>query len=242
MSTHATPPGVFGGSYASDRRAKPELLFRLRARAAVAAYAARRYLGRSSHLSILDMGCADGEALRYLDALLPRSGITGVEYSLELIGAARGMPASIVMVEGDCTRLPPSLAADSFDMVSALALLEHLQSPLDAVRQAHAALKPAGIFVATCPAPAWERLSSRAGMLREDHYVSDMGKSAMIRTVAAAGFSVLEYRRFMWAPLSALSYCGIEIPPETSLRLDRVLGAFRIVNWLFVNQFIVGRK
>jgi SAM-dependent methyltransferase len=234
--------GVLGGEYAEGRKIRPEMIFRLRTRARLAASAARRYLGNREGLRILDMGCAEGRTLAEMDRLLPGSRMLGIEYSPELIEAADGLAENIVLRRGDITHLPDDIEPGSFDMVTALAVLEHLVSPVAAVEQAARVLRPGGIFVATSPSPAWGRASAKAGLLEDDSHESDITKKAMARMVRDAGLEPVRYRRFMWAPIASIPYLRIPVSPGFALGVDRFIYSLKICNCLFVNQAIIARK
>jgi hypothetical protein len=46
----------------------------------------------------------------------------------------------------------------------------------------------------------------------------------------------------MWAPLSFLPYLNINLSVRFSLAIDRFIEQLKVLNWLFVNQFVVGKK
>ena len=51
-----------------------------------------------------------------------------------------------------------------------------------------------------------------------------------------------EFGKFMWAPISFLPYLGVRVSPGMSLKIDALVGKLKIFNFLFVNQFVIGRK
>lgn len=234
--------GTLNREYSDRRKTRPELKFRLWSRAQVVEAAAKKYLRRTENLHILDMGSAEGKTILALNEMLPDCHFTGVEYSGELIREAPLLPSNIRLIKGDITRLPAGLHNEEFDVVSALAVLEHLRTPSDALSEAYRVLQTGGILVATCPEPAWDAVSSRAGLLDGDHHTIKMNKRHMKEIVANAGFKILEYRRFMWAPTSCLPYMSIPLSFRAAARIDRVVVRCLIFNWLFVNQLVVGIK
>lgn len=234
--------GVLDERYATSRKTKPALQFRLSARAQVVADAVSRYASANAGLRILDMGAAEGRTLLTLDRLVPGNRLIGVEYSGELISSAPALPENVRLVEGDVTALPESLRAESFDVVSALAVLEHLNHPDQALREAWRMLRPGGLFVATSPVPFWDSLSGRLGLLKGDQHRTEMTRKTMIRFVQNAGFDLVQYRRFMWAPVSFLPYLRVPLSARLAAGLDRWIGAVRVLDWLFVNQVVIGQK
>lgn len=234
--------GVFGADFAEDRGKKPHLKFRLKTRARIVAEAARRYLDTTTGLAVMDMGAAEGRTLAQTSSLMPGSTFTGVEYSQELVDSAVDLPGNVRLIRGDITRLPDQFRANSFDVVSALAVLENLESPADAVREAARVLKPGGLFVATVPEPTWCRVCRKLGIRKVVCDVTDVGKGLVVETLEDAGLDLVEFRRFMWAPIAALAYLHLPTSPSFCLACDRGISSLRIFDWLFVNQSVVGRK
>jgi hypothetical protein len=103
-------------------------------------------------------------------------------------------------------------------------------------------LKPGGIFIATCPVPFWDHLSGSLGLHKDEYHAWDMRKQQLTRLLRAAGFSQIQYGRFMWAPVSFLPYLYISISPKLSVSIDRLIPKVLLLNWLFVNQYAIGQK
>ena len=234
--------GVMGAEYARERERAPALRFRLAVRAEIVVRAARRNLGRDRGLRVLDMGCAEGRTLRYLSGRLKNSIFLGVEYSPELLGMAEPLPGNINLRHGDVQALPEDIEEASFDLVSALAVLEHLGDPAAAVREAYRMLKPGGLFVATSPISLWDGLAGRFGLLDGEHHCSDMTQARLRDIAGAAGMESLDYHRVMFAPVAFLPYLRVPVSPGVSLGIDRRVERLRILNWLFVNQAIVAAR
>ena len=234
--------GILDKTYAEDRQKKPQLVFRYKVRARIVANAAKRYLATSKPLYVLDFGSAEGLTLLELSSLLPFGTYIGVEYSGELLKCIPELLPNIRIIKGDVTDLPEGIKGESYDIVSALALLEHLSHPLKAVQEAASVLRPGGIFIATCPNPFWDTVSAHLGLLQGEHHETEMNRERMIYVVEKAGMEVLAYELFMWAPIGVLPYMKLPIPPLFSLTLDRIIRSVKIFDWLFVNQCIIARK
>jgi hypothetical protein len=56
------------------------------------------------------------------------------------------------------------------------------------------------------------------------------------------GLKVEEFGKFMWAPISFLPYLGVRVSPGVSLKIDALVRMLKIFTFLFVNQFVIGRK
>jgi SAM-dependent methyltransferase len=234
--------GILNQPYAFDRINKPELIYRYKVRARIVSDAAKRYLGEKSNLKILDFGSAEGLTLLELNELLPNSSFLGIEYSEELIQCAPKLPENIRIIYGDVCCLGKNVKNESYDVVSALAILEHLPNPLKAVSEAVNILQPGGLFIATCPNPLWDDISTTLGLLQDDQHETDFDKKGLINIIGSAGLEFLAFDRFMWAPISVLPYMKIPISPLLSLKLDRIIRSLKLFNFLFVNQCIIARK
>ncbi len=239
--------GILDASYAEDRSQRPEFVFRYRVRARIAAAAARDLMPEADSLRILDLGSAEGRTLLELDQVLNGqtlgvAELLGIEAASDLLANRPDLPPHIRIVRGDVTRLPDVVEAGTFDLVSALALLEHLSAPGKAISEAARALRSGGLFVATCPHPFWDAVSTRLGLLAEDQHELRLDREILSALVAEAGLELLTYRRFMWAPVGFLPYLKIRVSPELALAVDRWIGAIRLFDGLFVNQAVIARK
>jgi SAM-dependent methyltransferase len=235
--------GVMDGDYARDRRATPVLVFRYQSRALVAADAVRDRMPNRTDVRVLELGAAEGRTLLHLRELLGGAGtFHGVELSDELLAQAPPLPANTKLFRGDVTALPPELEPASYDLVTALAVLEHLPDPAACAREAHRMLRPGGVFVATCPNPFWDRIAGRLGMVEDDAHEQQLDGPAMVDMLRAAGFTDIEYRPFMWAPVGSLPYLRVRVPPRLGLTVDRWVRKLRVFNAGFVNQAVVATK
>jgi SAM-dependent methyltransferase len=204
---HDSQAGVMDESYARLRRTSPALRFRLQGRALVVVRAWMKHGGHRTP-RILDLGAAEGRTLVEIAGQLGHGHHVGVELDDGLIAAGGRLPFGIRLIKGDVCALPDSLDCGSFDIVSLLAVLEHLQSPIAALREAGRMLHPGGIMVATCPNPTWDRVAGRLGLVRDDHHVQRLNLYALRELVTQAGLEIVEARRFMWAPVASLAYLG----------------------------------
>ncbi|HUT92239.1 MAG TPA: class I SAM-dependent methyltransferase [Thermoguttaceae bacterium] len=221
---------------------KPHLEFRYKARASIVARNAERFLDTEAALSVLDLGCAEGLTLIDMCNLLPVREAIGVEYSDDILRLAPPLPENITLLRGDVNKLPERIPSSYFDLVSALAILEHVRDPIQVASEALRVLRPGGLFIATSPRPFWDNLSSRLGLHRgEDHRV-ELGRSLLVETLERAGFEVVDYTRFMFAPVAFVPYLKIAVSPSLAQRFDDAVRVLRVLDGFFVNQCIVGRK
>jgi len=234
--------GVMDDTYAADRKRKKHLIFRYRVRARAVEAAAKQHLDLTKPLRILDFGSADGLTLLELSQLIPNATYLGIEYSEKLIISAPKLPKNIRIIKGDVMDLPKEAKHEPYDLVTALAVLEHLPDPQKAVNEAADTLRPGGIFVATCPHPFWEKASTKLGFLKDDQHTTELNMEKMSELALKAGLEVLSRRPFMWAPTTLTPYLGVTVPPQTSLKTDQFLASLRILDWSFTNQCITARK
>lgn len=244
MTEHETPAGVMDATYAEGRRRRPHLEFRFQVRARVAVELYRRRGPRADSHRVLDLGAADGRTLARIRELLEGHGdYHGVELSDSLLAVASDLPANVTLLRGDITALPDELKSGSYDLCTALAVLEHLREPLRAMTEAYRMLRPGGVFVATCPHPIWDEIADRLGMLlADDAHEEKLGKRELLEYARRAGFEDAAFEPFMWAPLGALPYVGVRVPPDLALRIDRWVQRVPFSDFGFVNQALVGTK
>jgi SAM-dependent methyltransferase len=242
MPTAKQPLGVMTADYGVDRRHKPHLIFRLRSRALMAADAFRRFTPDASGPSILDLGAAEGATLAEVHRLLSARRSLGIEYAAELIEKAPALPEGCELVQGDVTEPSPRVTEASFDLVLALAVLEHLVEPAKLFVEAHRALKPGGIFVATCPSGTWDHISGLLRLHPDEHHEKEFDRALFETLAGAAQLRPLEYRRFMFAPVAFLPYLRVPVSPRLQRSVDAAIGALRFLNFGFVNQLFVAQK
>lgn len=236
-------PGVLGGGYAHDRRVRPHLAFRAASRARVAVEAFIERSGKPSHdqaVHVLELGAAEGLTLAEIRRLLGVAGDNlGVEASEELVALS---VAGVDLVHGDVLDLPAAVPAGRFHLCTALAVLEHLSAPELALRGALSRLRPGGVFVASCPEPAWDAIASRLGLLDDDSHQQRLDLDGLVKLLQSEGFVRVETRRFMFAPVAFLPYLGVRVDPGRALALDARLRRFEALGFAFVNQAVIAEK
>lgn len=137
---------------------------------------------------VLDIGCAGGDFIyAFREQGIAAYGIDPSEYGLRhSVKAAQGYLCQAV-----AEALP--FGQDSFDLVTAYHVVEHLQNPNYFIGEARRILKPGGIlFITTTIAPLgvvrpWQILRIQ----RDTTHVSLCSKSYWVRTFEARGFRLV---------------------------------------------------
>ncbi len=105
------------------------------------------YYPRTGQLQILDIGCGTGAML---DELKPFGDVVGADFSPEALQfcVTRGAPADLA--RADVRRLP--FAGGTFDVVTAMDIIEHIDDDKAAAAEIFRVLKPGGRLLVTVPA------------------------------------------------------------------------------------------
>jgi len=147
-------------------------------------------------LPALDVGCGPGGMLLELQRSRPT---VGLDLSLEALKFARGRGCRW-LVRGDAQKLP--VKPNSFGLITALDLLEHLEDDLRALKEMRTALAPGGKLLLTVPALKflWSEHDEALGHKRR-YSISELR-----RKVREAGFEIerLTYAIFLLLPPTAL--------------------------------------
>jgi SAM-dependent methyltransferase len=104
-----------------------------------------RYGNKVKEPRALDIGCAYGYFLGFLDDL--EFGTFGTDVSHYAIKQATGFTKAKTLISDLQTGLP--FKTNTFDLVTMFSLMAHLEMPLKALREIHRVLKPNGIFILT---------------------------------------------------------------------------------------------
>lgn len=235
--------GVLDKKYADARKKKLHLSFRYKERALVAASIIRKHHG-DHPVHLVDFGASEGRTLLEMRRLLGGEGTyIGIEYDQSLIESAPELPRGVSLLQGDISKLE-ILPNQSADAVTALAVLEHLTDPLQALKEAERILKPGGLFVATAPNPFWDHAADMFGMsaFGGEHHEIELDERSFRGLLEKTGFEYVTFFPFMWVVLGFLPYLKIPMSASFAWKTDQILQRLRIVNWSFVNQCFVARK
>ncbi|KAJ6442625.1 ubiE/COQ5 methyltransferase [Purpureocillium lavendulum] len=99
-------------------------------------------------MTILDVGCGPGSITIDLARLVPQGHVTGVEYVADPLDGARALAASqgvgnVTFAVADVHALP--FSDNSFDVVHAHQVLQHIADPVKALKEMRRVAKPGGL-------------------------------------------------------------------------------------------------
>lgn len=147
--------------------------------------------------SVLEIGCASGNMLRYyLDQKVTRA--TGVEYVPAVAEVARRRCPEARILSGDVDLVPLDELGDKYDLLLGSFVLEHVTDPWYSLRRLATLLRPGGQFVGALPNVRhwsvtlplilngkWEYVDE--GILDRTHY-RFFTRSTIIELLTATGF------------------------------------------------------
>jgi SAM-dependent methyltransferase len=173
--------------------------------------------GLTAGLRVLDVGCGAGNMIHHLS----RYGqVKGVEIDPRPIAVARQRGYEVE--QGDATQ-PLPFEAGSFDLVSALDLIEHNKDDMAILRECYRLLSPGGHVVITVPAFMW--LWSNNDVINA--HVRRYTAGELRDKLQQVGFRIrrMTYNNFLVFPLAAaliLARRGTEQEPRlASHHLDQ---------------------
>lgn len=220
--------GLLSIDYAYGRETNLAWKYRLRRRTQEVVRLIDKYHSQKIE-NLLDLGTADGRMLNELYHRYKPQNCVGIELSSDLAIFAREKFPHLTIIEEDITVV--SLEVDSFDIIVATAVIEHLADLNDLFYRIFNALRPGGLFLATVPDPFWDRVATIIGLEPDGQHTNVPNLKVLKRFVRNAGLKPLEAKKFMLSPVGLPFENGVE-------RVVRRLG----MNFLFANQLIAARK
>lgn len=100
---------------------------------------------KDSSGTLLDIGCSDGTTTYNISLASPKLKVTGVDLYKETIEFAKKKYSDINFVFADAQKLP--FKSGSFNYVTAIEILEHIEDPDEALTEIKRVLKPKGTLI-----------------------------------------------------------------------------------------------
>lgn len=94
---------------------------------------------------LLDIGCADGTTTNNISSTSPKLEVTGIDLYKETIEFAKKKYPKVNFVFANAQKLP--FKSGSFNYVTAIEVLEHLEDPDEALGEIKRVLKPKGTLI-----------------------------------------------------------------------------------------------
>lgn len=146
-----------------------------------------RYLVQSRSLEILDLGCGPGGNFSVLAEF---GSVTGLDVSPEALKFA-GKYNFTKLVLGDGKNLP--FKDNSYDLVTSLDVLEHLEDDQKVMQEAWRVLKPGGFFLVSVPAHPWLWSDHDEAMRHKRRY----SQKEILSKLQKVGFDIMEKSHFV---------------------------------------------
>lgn len=164
-----------------------------------------RYLGPGDgERRILDLGCGTGEMLGHLERYGRAEGVDADEQAVEF---SRRRGANVRLLESDQIPFEDS----SFDLVTALDVLEHVENEAQTVAEMARVLRPSGTLLATVPAYQW-----MWGAQDEiSHHLRRYTARRLGRRLGAGGFEIERLTYFntvLFPPIAAVRVARRALP------------------------------
>ena len=175
-------------------------------------------------MELLDVGVGDGYTIRLVK---PDGKVSGVDFDQEVVEEARGR--GVLAQFGSAYEIPMPDA--SFDIITCVEVLEHLDSPMKALREVDRVLRQGGYLVVTTPIPnlrwraiwwlwtkvgpgkKWEKIPHISELHLGDKPSRDGGLQAMLREL---GFEVKGTSKCNYGMVAGLVARKGEIPSSAS--------------------------
>lgn len=162
----------------------------------------KRYLKEVKGGLLLDIGCADGTTTKQIKRFLPTTKVTGVDYYKKAIIYARKRTKAIKFVIGDAHSLP--FTGESFDVVTVIETLEHLDNPRKVLKEIHRVLKKNGLLILGQDTDSllfkivWFLWTRGKGSVWEGSHISCMRPNKLLKLIKDGGFKTkkVEYINF----------------------------------------------
>lgn len=188
-----------------------------------------KYVGASEPKSVLEIGCGTGYVLKGIRERFRHFRLTGAEIYLKGIEFAQQRLPDVEFIQLNATAIP---FRETFDVVGAFDVLEHIDDDTAVMRNVHQALKPGGHFMISVPQymSMWSVLDDMACHKRR------YTRREMVGKLEKSGFEIAYVSAFVFTlfPLMAISRLlkkNKQAQPATKANLAE-LSELQLPNWL----------
>ncbi|MCS5638422.1 MAG: class I SAM-dependent methyltransferase [Myxococcota bacterium] len=151
----------------------------------------RRYGSPGGTGRILEVGAGPGNFAACLERWFPDSKLTALDLEDELVRYAAARVPSAAFIRASSERIP--LASNTFEIVSALQVIEHFESPENFLSEVARVLRPGGLFLMATPNTRGigARLRGDAWQGIRDDHVSLREPAEWRKALSSSGFECL---------------------------------------------------
>jgi len=214
--------------YHQNRKKRIDYIYRLDKRTFELKKIIVKFFNNYSKLKLLDIGTADGLVLSKLNRIFKFKKTIGIDMSKDLLDANNDTDIDLEIGNAENLRFKDA----SFDIITASAVIEHLNNPEKMLSECYRVLNDKGILILTTPNPFHNRIAEAIGYFDRDLHIHTFNTSELKRMIRNKGFVIILSKEFMLFPF-------FKIPFENSLEnFLRSIGLGR----LMCNQLVVGRK
>lgn len=148
--------------------------------------------------TLLDIGCADGTTTYQIKKKFPKLKITGLDYYKGTIDFAKRTRPQVRFVHGDAHELP--FGNETFDIVTAIEVLEHLEKPKRVLSEIKRVLKPDGIFIIVQDTDSllfrtvWWLWTKSKGAVWVNSHINCVPPKRLVKNLKKAGFKIIKVK------------------------------------------------
>jgi SAM-dependent methyltransferase len=172
--------------------------------------------------SFLEVGCGTGYVLRGVRSAFPGARLVGTELFVEGLPFAAARCPNARLLQMDAREIPYK---ESFDVVSAFDVLEHIADDQRVIEQMFGALKPGGLFMATVP----QHMFLWSDRDRIAHHVRRYQRGELDDKLGQAGLEPVRSTSFVSLLLPAM--LAARRPVRSASALDP-MAEFKLPRWL----------
>ncbi len=179
--------------------------------------------------NLLEIGCSFGHLLKRLEKKFNAHGIDKSPYAIKLSkNVCKGSKTSI----GDAENL--RFGNNSFDVVIALHVLEHIKNPDKAVNEVNRVLKKGGVFIFATP-----NISSPMRKIKGKNWFGYLDKTHVSMLEPKEWIEILEKRKFRLVKTFSDGFWDAPYAPFIPVMIQKpVFGFMTAVQFIFCLPFI----